>query len=182
MSRRIAVACALALLAGCNPKAPGPSPSPSGSPVPSPTPSGLDIIVHGHGTASKPVRFVQTNKANRVQYELLASSFASSGAPGSEKIVFTQVHVVFHGKDGSELEADAPKASIDQQANTVELSGGVRARNNAGVTLQCDELTYDRTTEMLHGNGHVDIANPNGFRGTGARFDSDITLTHTRMQ
>jgi LPS export ABC transporter protein LptC len=182
MKRMGAVLAACALLAACNPRPPAPAPSTSPTVEPSPTPSGLPaLIVNGQGRAGQPVRFVQSTKENRVQYEVTARSFHGNGAPGTEKIDLSQVHVIFHGKDGSVLEADAPKASIDQQANTVELTGGVRAHNSAGTTLSCDSLLYDRTTEMLHGVGHVAIANPNGFRGTGSRFDSDITLTHTQM-
>jgi LPS export ABC transporter protein LptC len=181
MRRAAAVLAMLALLAGCNPKPPGIS-SASPSVSPSATPNLPPLIVTGQGTAAQPIRILQSTKENRVQYELLARSLQSSGSPGTERITFSTVHVTFHGKDGSQLEADAPKALIDQRANTVTLSGGVRARNNAGMTLLCDTLTYNRDTEMIGGTGHVAITNKNGLRADGSRFDSDIALTHTRMQ
>jgi len=59
---------------------------------------------------------------------------------------------------------------------------GVKARTGNGMTLDCDRLVYDRGTQMLHGSGHVAIADPNGFRGTGNSFDSDISLTHYTMK
>jgi lipopolysaccharide assembly outer membrane protein LptD (OstA) len=92
------------------------------------------------------------------------------------------VHVTFHSKDGSTLVADAPKAIVDQVTNTIEMLGGVHARNNLGTTLSCDSLTYDHLTEMIFGTGHVAFTSATGFRATGNRFESDISLTHTRMQ
>ena len=35
---------------------------------------------------------------------------------------------------------------------------------------------------MLHGTGDVVVTDPKGFRATGSSFDSDISLTHMRMQ
>jgi lipopolysaccharide assembly outer membrane protein LptD (OstA) len=90
--------------------------------------------------------------------------------------------MTFWDKQGSQLIADAPEATIDQAKGIVELEGGVHARNAEGVVLQCDTLTYDHTTEMLHGEGHVIITNPDGFRATGHRLDSNVALTDTRMQ
>ena len=80
------------------------------------------------------------------------------------------------------LLAQAPTATIDQATGIVGLEGGVHARNSKGVTLQCDRLTYDHTTEMLHGEGHVIITDPDGLRATGNRFDSNVALTNARMQ
>jgi hypothetical protein len=180
MTRRITLALALAVLAGCNPKVES-----TGTPTPSPGPTStaLSLRISGHGTALQPVRFVQqTEQGNRVQYDLLARSFESIGAQGSARVRFNVTHIAFHGKDGSTLIADAPQAILDQVANTIEMLGGVHAHNSAGMVLTCDALLYDHTSEMIHGLGHVVIASPNGFRATGDRFDSDISLTHTRMQ
>jgi lipopolysaccharide assembly outer membrane protein LptD (OstA) len=80
------------------------------------------------------------------------------------------------------MTATAPQAIIDENTNSVTLVDGVHARTSTGMTLQCQTLTYDRLTAMLHGNGNVVIVDPKGFRGTGSSFDSDISLTHMRMQ
>ena len=182
MRRSALVFITVAALAACNPKAPnaGTSPPPSsGGPTPSASPVALRIS--GRGTAKRPVRFVET-KNNRKQFEILTRSFQSKGAAGSAVLLYHDVKINFFGKDGSELTATSPEATVDQRANLVQMTGGVHASNSAGMTLQCDTLLYDRTTEMVHGEGNVIITNPNGFRGTGSRFDSDISLTHTTMQ
>ncbi len=180
MSWRWAALAAVALLTACNPQAPknaaytAPSPSPTIS-------APLSLKITGSGTAKKPVRIVQ-QMGNGKQYELLARSFVSQGAPGSARATFVNPHVTFYGKDGSTLIADAPRAIVDQNSNFVQLEGGVTAHNSSGMTLQCDKLVYDRTTQMFHGTGHVVITEQNGFHATGQRVDSDITLTHTQMQ
>lgn len=178
--KRVAVCLALAL-ASCNPRSPGPELSPSASASPTATPP-LSLKVTGRGTASQPLRFVQQTKTNRKQYELIAHSFESKGAAGSVIGRVADAHMTFWAADGSVLLAQAPTATIDQATGIVGLEGGVHARNSQGVTLQCDRLTYDHTTEMLHGQGHVIITNPDGFRATGNRFDSNVALTNARMQ
>lgn len=179
MKRVIACLCAVAL-ASCNPRSPGPEVSPSASASPSASP--LSLKVTGHGTASQPLRFVQQTRNNRKQYELIAHSFESKGAAGSVVGRVADARMTFWATDGTELLAQAPTATIDQATGIVGLEGGVHARNSQGVTLQCDRLTYDHTTEMLHGEGHVIITNPDGFRATGNRVDSNVALTNARMQ
>jgi LPS export ABC transporter protein LptC len=178
-SHVIAAVLALAALSGCNPRVEStPSPPPSVSP----TSSGLLLRISGHGTAAQPVRIVGQQRGNRRQYDLLARSYESIGAQGSERAHFVHVHITFYSKGGSTLVADAPQAVWDQLANTITLSGGVKARNDTGTTLSCDTLLYDNATEIVHGTGHVVIASKSGFRASGNRFDSNIALTRTRMQ
>ncbi|HUA08702.1 MAG TPA: LPS export ABC transporter periplasmic protein LptC [Candidatus Acidoferrales bacterium] len=176
--RGLAVAFALTILCACNPSVQSSS---SPSPSPSPTSSGLSLKISGHGTAQQPVRFVAQQKS-RIQYDLRASSFESVGAQGSARVSFRHVRVTFYGKDGSHLVADAPQAIVDQTTNTIQMLGGVRAKNDNGTSLSCDTLQYDHQTEMLFGTGHVIIASARGFKATGDRFESDISMTHTRMQ
>jgi LPS export ABC transporter protein LptC len=179
MIRRAALT-AFVLLTACNPTA-----QVTSTPTPSPSPRapGLALKVSGSGTKSQPVRFVeQEQKTNRVQYEIIAARFESVGPAGSAHVKFDTAHVTFHGKDGSTLVADAPQAIIDQTANTIEMTGGVHAHNARGSTLTCDDLQYDHLTEMIYGSGNVVITSANGFRATGSKFQSDVSLTHTRMQ
>jgi lipopolysaccharide assembly outer membrane protein LptD (OstA) len=90
--------------------------------------------------------------------------------------------VTFRDRHGATIAATAPQAAVDQAANTVTLTNGVHARTSSGMTLECTQLIYDRATGMLHGTGNVVITDPKGFRATGSSFDSDISLTHIRMQ
>jgi len=179
VSARRYVLAAFALLAACNPKAPVATSQTGVSPGASPT--GISLKITGSGNAKAPARFVE-QKNNRKYYQLLASSFESLGAAGSAHVTIIDVRASFYGKDGSTLEAQAPRGIVDQSENLVTLEGGVHAWNNAGMALACDMLTYDRTTEMLHGIGHVVITNRTGFHGTGNRFDSDISLTHATLR
>lgn len=177
-SRSLAIAAALTL-AACNPQAPKSAAGPTASPVATPTQPALHIT--GHGTAKQPVRIVRQIH-NRIEYELIASSFESRGPQGRTRAVFANSTVTFHGNDGSTMVARAPQAIVDETANTLTLVDGVVARTGSGIVLQCDTLEYDHTTQMLHGKGNVTIVEPNGFRGTGSSFDSDISLTHITMR
>jgi LPS export ABC transporter protein LptC len=180
MSARWFAFAALALLMACNPKAPGPGLDDAGS-SPSASPTGISLKITGNGKPNAPTRFVY-QKNNRKYYQLTAKSFESLGAAGTAHVTLTQVQASFFALDGSKLDAFAPHGTIDQLENQVTLFGGVHATNSAGMSLSCDTLTYDRDTQMIHGVGHVVIANKTGFHGTGNRFDSDITLTHTTMR
>jgi LPS export ABC transporter protein LptC len=177
--RRIAfVALFVAVLAGCNPKVES---NATASPSPSPTSTGLALKVSGRGTASQPVRFTQQT-GNRREYDLLARSFESTGAQGSARVTFKDVHVTFHGKDGSTLVATAPYAQLNQVTNTIRMWGGVQSHNTAGTILDSDTMVYDHATRLIHGTGHVQITSKNGFHATATKIDSDLSLTHTRMQ
>jgi hypothetical protein len=180
MTRRRCVAgvAAAMVLAGCNPKVES---SATPTPSPAPTSTGIRLRISGHGTKSQPVRFIQQT-GNRHEYDLLAKTFESIGAQGSARVSFNDVHVTFRAKDGSVLTANAPHALLNQVNNTIVMSGGVRARSSAGTTLQCDTLTYEHKTGQIYGSGHVAIASANGGRATAQKFQSDISLTHTRMQ
>jgi LPS export ABC transporter protein LptC len=175
--RNVAIAAFALLAAACNPQPPKAPPSPSAAP--SATPPALHIS--GQGTAAQPVRIVQ-QRGNRVQYQLLASSFESKGPQGKARAVFTNAYVTFHGRDGSTLTARAPQAIIDQTSNTVTLQGGVHARSASGMRLRCEQLVYDQATERLFGRGNVVMNDKNGFRATGSSFDSDISLTRVQMR
>ncbi len=181
MTWRVLAAAAVIALAACNPKSPNGGVSPSPSLKPGVTPSPVTLRISGHGSAHRPVRFIET-KANRKQFEILTPSFQSKGAAGTATLAYKDVYVTFFGKDGSVLTATAPRATIDQRTNLLVMSGGVHAHNSEGMTLQCDTLSYDRSTEMVHGDGNVVITNPNGFRGTGNHFDSNTALTDATMQ
>ena len=110
MSRRPLVLAAFAILAACNPKAPTTaSPSPSLEPNVMPTP--VSLRVSGHGTKTRPVRFIET-KENRKQFEILTHSFQSKGAAGTATLVYNDVNINFFGKDGSVLSATAPQAGF----------------------------------------------------------------------
>lgn len=179
-TRLAAPGLCLAALVACNPQ-------PRATPAPAtPTPhtgkrAPIVLQIRGRGTATRPVHLIQ-QVHNRVDYDLLASSYESKGPQGSARAVFQDARVKFRDVKGSEVAATAPEAVVDQTSNTVTLLNGVMARSSAGMTLQCTQLVYDRASGMLHGTGDVVVTDPKGFRATGSSFDSDISLTHMRMQ
>lgn len=177
--RQVLAALCLLALPACNPKPV--KEAASASPASSPTPTAPALHITGQGTTLRPIRGIY-QRNNRVDYELLASSFDSRGPQGKARTVFQTARVTFHGRNGSTTTAVAPQAIVDQTANTVTLVDRVNAQTSTGMILECDRLVYDRLSQMLHGTGHVVIVDPNGFRGTGSSFDSDISLTHMRMQ
>jgi LPS export ABC transporter protein LptC len=176
--KRLSAPLVLALLCACNPVAPKPTAGPSAPPSTTPTQPPLHIT--GHGTATQPVRIVRQIH-NRIEYELIASSFESRGPQGHTRAVFSNATVTFHDKNGSTMTARAPRAIVDEDANSLTLVDGVLAHTGQ-ETLQCDTLKYDRTTQMLHGTGDVTIVGQDGFKATGSSFDSDISLTHMTMR
>jgi hypothetical protein len=178
---RVAISALLAAVAGCNPQPPKATPSPSAAPTPRASASPLVLKISGHGTANRPVHLIQ-QVHNRVDYDLLASSYESKGPQGAARAVFQQARVTFRDKQGGQIVETAPQAVVDQGANTVTLMNGVHARTSSGMTLECTQLVYDRATGMLHGTGNVVVTDPKGFRATGSSFDSDISLTHMRMR
>jgi hypothetical protein len=181
MRRRLAALAAAAVLCACNPVAPKASPSPSAK-ASSQAGNGLALHITGEGTPSKPIHFFGQQADNRVEYELIADRVESSGPPGKARAVFSNARITFHDKNGTKFAASAPQAIYDQVQNTLTLLGGVTGRGANGMTLSCRQLVYDHADQMLHGTGNVTIVDPKGFRGTGSRFDSDISLTHYRMQ
>ncbi len=178
----VAAVCLLAV-AACNPQPPKPKPSPSGRasahPAGSPTP--LVLTITGHGSANRPVE-LSHQVHNWVDYDLLASSYESKGPQGRMRSVFQDARVTFKDRQGTTVMANAPQAVVDETADTVTLLNGVHARTSSGMTLQCTQLVYSRITGMLHGTGAVVVMDPKGFRAMGSSFDSDLSLTHMRMQ
>lgn len=166
-----------AAMAACSPR----PPAQLASPRPSPRGRGPWLHITGSGTARQPIRFVATSRDNRKEYDLVARSYESNGAQGASIATFSIVHVTFYGKGGA-LVSNAAKAIVDEAANTITLAENVHARSNSGMTLTCDTLRYDRTTQMVHGEGHVVMTNAQGMRATGNSVDTDITLTRARMQ
>jgi len=171
---------ASAALAACNPQ-----PSGRAAPTPTPAPAGVPPLnIKGHGTAHAPVRTFE-QAGNRKVYELLARSYVSHSARNVAQAKFQQATVTFYDKDGTSLTAQAPQASVDERTKQVALTGGVHARTTTGATLTCDNLTYDRATGLLRGNGNVRMtADQNGSREilTGNAFTSDIKLTRMVMK
>jgi hypothetical protein len=180
MNRSVIVG--VCLLAGCASRH-GAQPAQLSSSPPSPTASPFpQVHIASRGSASQPVRIVEQSK-NRKVYELLArSSDSTMQSQTSSKGIFRQTRVTFYGADGSTLSGAAPMATIDTAAETITLQNGVRAKTSDGITLQCDQLEYDRSTGQLHGTGNVRVVNRAGYALTGGSFRSDLRLSHVHVE
>jgi LPS export ABC transporter protein LptC len=177
MTRAAAAAAALVLLAACNPQ---PQHQAQTNATPSPRHSGLPpLTITGKGTKGSPVTIVQQS-GNRKLYRLVAQSVTSHSAQQTiSQGTFKEPTVTFYDKDGTKLTARAPVASM-QGGKQVVLSGGVHATTSTGLTLTCDRMTYDQSTGLVHGEGHVHITGMQGGQQqelTGNTFTSDVKLT-----
>ena len=181
--RRALVAAVLCVVAGCNPAPPKTAAAKAspGARATRATPTPLVLLVTGHGTRQRPVHVFQ-QVHNRIEYDLLASSYESKGPPNHMRSVFANARATFVDPHGSRIVASAPQAIVDQDSDAITMTGGVDARTSTGMTLHCDRLIYQRGGATLHGDGNVVITDPKGFRATGSSFDSDISLTHMQMR
>ncbi len=168
----------LALAACSSPQPPRNAPSPS----PTPSPGLPSLTVRAVGSAKRPIRIVQMRRNNTREYELLARTIHSLGAASDARVGLTDVRVTFTGRDGSTLEARSPRAIVDERDGSIELTGGVRAENKAGVRLTCRTLTYRRGAQSLHGSGDVHLYGERGMDAVGRTVDADIALSKVRIQ
>ena len=175
--------CAAALvLSACNPQ---PKHITQNAATPSPSPSGMPALkITGQGTAKHPAVFTGQS-GNRKVYQLVTRSWSSRSAQSIAQGTFKEPTVTFYDKDGTKMTAKAPVASLQGNGKEVILSGGVHAKTNTGLDLACDRLTYDQSTALLHGDGHVRITGMQGGQQqelTGNSFTSDIKLTQMVMK
>ncbi|GAC1299340.1 MAG: hypothetical protein NVSMB19_03270 [Vulcanimicrobiaceae bacterium] len=161
----LAAAWALASCAGKPPSAtqPGSRASGSGTGGPSAAPAHAIPINVSANRVGKHYVYLTKAKANRKLYVLRADGERGHYF-GAETGVSTFVnpHIVFYGRDGKQLVADAPTGTVVEKEKTVRMSGGVRARAQDGLTLHCDTLRYDDETDLVHGIGNVTVISPRG--------------------
>lgn len=179
----IALPGLLAVLAGCNPQPQHGLQTPTPAATSSAASSTLPIRIHGHGTATRPIRILD-QQGNRRLYELLAKS-SEGELTQAVQARFEDTHVTFYDKSGSTMAADAPVTTVDERLHRVVMSGGVHAKTSTGMTLVSDTLTYDSKSGMIHGDGDVRITGTQGGTAqtlTGNSFDSDLKFTQMRIQ
>ena len=148
---------------------------------PRPIAAAPSLHITGQGSARRPVRIIQQVQ-NRIEYELIAKSYESKGPQGKARAVF-QERARDLPRSRREDDDRGGAASDSRRGRRYDYAGEVGSRaDSTGMQLDCDRLVYDRTGRLLRGNGNVVIIDPKGFRGTGSSFESDISLTHMRMQ
>jgi Lipopolysaccharide-assembly, LptC-related len=178
----VAGVAGLIFLAGCAGRVSAPSSGPASSaPAATATATAVPVHVVGQGNALTPA-VMTWSKANRKVYTIRALSFVGNAVGGTNgSAVLERPHITFIDRTGSATVADAPKATVKQRDNSIDMMGGVRARTAEGGILTCDNLRYDATTERLHGEGHVVLTGPNGLQLNGDHIDGDVRLHDVKV-
>ncbi len=185
MRARALAACAAgalaALCAGCSAPSKNASEHP-GAPSPSSRPTVPPITIRSQRVGSRYVYLTKRRKDGGEEYTLRSdANVIESGGSGGGWSTFVNPHIVFVGRTGERLTADARRAVILQQQKSMLMSGDVLARTADGVRLRCDRLRYDEMDERLHGDGNVVVTTPRGERLTGDRVDADLRLSEMRI-
>ncbi|GAC1441241.1 MAG: hypothetical protein NVS2B8_03360 [Vulcanimicrobiaceae bacterium] len=170
----LAIAGVVALAAGCA-RAPAPSPHAAArTAAPKATATSFPIGITARRVGARYV-FLTKQKASHKVYVLRAD--AQSGryfGQNTGRSTFTNPHVIFYGRDGKRLVADAPTGTVVEKDKTVRMSGGVRARSSDGLTLRSDALTYDDQHDLVHGQGNVTVTSPQGEELQGETLDWNL--------
>jgi hypothetical protein len=170
-----------AIVGSCsNTHAPKPPKPSARTPAPSPTP--LAIKVRSLRIGNRYVYLTKRRTDNTEAYILRSdANVAESAGEGTGRSDFSNPHIVFAERTGQRLVADAPHAVILVKEKNLLMDGGVRAHTSDGMTLQSDALTYDETTDRLHGVGNVLVTTPRGERLTGDVIDANVRLSEMRI-
>jgi len=164
--------------AGTPEPSPGPSAAASATPAANPTSSSVPIQFKASKVGSKYIN-VTKQQGNRRVYILRADSESGEySGLNTARSNFANPHVTFFGEHGKRLVADAPLGTAVEKERTVLMSGGVKARSQDGMRLSSDTLRYDDQTQIVHGEGNVDIVFPEGEELRGQAVDWNLRTGH----
>lgn len=167
------VLAAAILLAGCGPRQAG-----APSPTPTAKPTAANYTFHGHGTPNKPVKLQDSIHGHPV-YVLKATDVYYSTS--SSKGRFLNNTIYFYKGSDVRLTVAAPTADVDRTTYDFVLRGGVKAKSATGVTLDCDTMAYNGTTQLLTALGHVRAVDVQGDAVTGDKAVADLDLQQIHM-
>jgi lipopolysaccharide assembly outer membrane protein LptD (OstA) len=146
------------------------------------SPKPITVTVRSQRVGSQYVYLTKRRKDNSKAYVLRSDmNVAKSAGEGTGSSEFTNPHIVFSGREGQQLVADAPHAVILMKERSLLMNGGVRAQTSDGMFVKADTLTYNEMTDRLHGVGHVLVTTPRGERLTGDRIDANLHLSEMRI-
>jgi Lipopolysaccharide-assembly, LptC-related len=146
------------------------------------TPPAFSVKVRSERVGSRYVYLIKRRKDGSQAYVLRSdSSVAESAGGGTGRSEFINPHIIFSGRAGKQLVADAPHAVILVKEKSLMMDGGVHALTNDGMTLNSDTLGYDEATDHLRGRGHVLVTTPRGERLVGDRIDANLRLSEMRI-
>jgi LPS export ABC transporter protein LptC len=176
----LCAALVLSAAAGCGPAAPNRAANGASPGIAAETPPPLRVRSVPNG--SKYI-YLTEQKKDRIVYKLRADSNTSIRlSEGNGQSDFEQPHIIFYGAGGRSIVADAPHARVAEREKTVTMTGGVRSRTNEGMTLTSDTLRYDDASEVLHGEGNVEITTAQGEHFSGQRMDYNLRTTEMHVQ
>jgi LPS export ABC transporter protein LptC len=78
----------------------------------------------------------------------------------SDTIHLNKVKVVFYPEKGGELHLEADEGSYDQTRQLVWLTGNVKGRDDQGMTLHTESLTYEEAKRLVDTDAPVVVAGP----------------------
>jgi LPS export ABC transporter protein LptC len=165
------------LLCGCSPNA---TTQVAQSPTPAPTPTKADYFIHGHGANGAPVKVQSTLKGQPV-YVLKASDVYYSTSSSKGRFLNDTIYF-YKGKD-VRLTLGAQVADVNRITYDFVLhgQGGVTARSATGVTMTCDQMSYNGNSKLLTATGSVRAVDAQGDVLTGDKAVADLDLQQIHM-
>lgn len=171
--RRWAALAAAVLLAGCGHQQ---TAAPAATATAKPTAANYHF--HGHGTPNQPVKMLDSIHGHPV-YVLKATDVYYSTS--SNKGRFLHDTIYFYKGSNVRLTVAAPTADVDRTTYDFVLHGGVKAKSATGVTLDCDTMAYNGTTQLITAVGHVRAVDVQGDAVTGDKAVADLDLQQIHM-
>ena len=165
------------LLSGCSGGG-APSSSPTAAATPSSGPTKASYFIHGHSANGNPVKVQDTVKGSPV-YVLKATDVYYSTS--SSKGRFLNDTIYFYKGNAVRLTLAAPIADVNRVTYDFLLHTGVTAHSATGVTMTCDEMSYDGNTKLLTATGSVRAVDAQGDVLTGDKAVADLDLQQIHM-
>lgn len=175
--RRIGAAIVAVIIAACSHNA---APQVSQSPTPAPGPTKADYFIHGHSANGAPVKVQSTVKGVPV-YVLKATDVYYSTS--SSKGRFLNDTIYFYKGKAVRLTLAAQVADVNRITYDFVLHGdnGVTAHSATGVTMTCDQMSYNGNTKFLTATGSVRAVDAQGDVLTGDKAVADLDLQQIHM-
>lgn len=148
--------------------------------MPGPTPTKADYFIHGSSANGAPVKLQSTEKGQPV-YVLKASDVYYSTS--SSKGRFLNDTIYFYKGKAVRLTLGAQVADVNRITYDFVLhgQGGVTARSATGVSMTCDQMSYNGNTKLLTATGSVRAVDAQGDVLTGDKAVADLDLQQIHM-
>jgi hypothetical protein len=146
--------------------------------APSPSPAAPAYLIHGIGSAGRPVK-LENIDGGRTVYDLKATDVFYSTS--SSKGRFLNDTITFYKGSAVRLTVKAPVGIVDRTTYDFDLLGGVDARSAQGIHLVSDSMSYDGNTRLLTAIGHVRAVDTQGDVLVGDKAVADLDLQNIHM-